>query len=226
MSANLVVLGSDEDLALRALGAALGRNGHTVRWFADPALAVGFVRDVRPDLLVVDLPHAGFDPCRSLLGPSGELLVPVLVLTAPGDDVSRVVAFELGVDDAVSRPWSEAELVLRVRAILRGRGGTASSRGDRPGGLVLDPRTGQLRAHGRPLVLSALETRLLTHLLTLQGAMAARDDLARSAWGALPRDPRAVDTAVKRLRQKLVGTGVEVRTVRGSGFRLEVGSAE
>ena len=224
MPASIVLVGLDGDPDLDRLDRGLVHGGFALRRFADAVGAADAIRRMRPDLLIVDSAGLGFDVCRALLAPSGEPLAPLLVLTAADDAVSRVVAFELGADDAVSRPWSVRELVLRVRAILRGRGAGPVVGVTSLGGLVIDEAKAHVTVDGRSLPLSAIEARLLGQLAARRGAMASREELTSALWGAPPKDPRALDTAVKRLRRKLADSGVAVQTVRGAGFRLELGA--
>src|SRR5229473_466216 len=159
------------------------------------------VRQRVPDLVVLDLmlpDIPGNEVCRQLKASPRTRHVPVLMLTARTDEVDRVVGFEVGADDFVTKPFSVRELVLRIRAILR-RGGGAEAE----------------------IALTALEFKLLTTFMSRLGRVQTREALLQDVWGvSSDLQTRTVDTHVKRLREKL-GAGRDlIETVRGIGYRM------
>ena len=150
-----------------------------------------------------------------------EYSIPVLMLTARGEEVDRIVGLTLGADDYVVKPFSVRELVLRIRAILR--------RGNRPGmgtalcrgALLLDVEAHRVPLDGQEVALTAPEFRLLEDLMRLAGAVRTREQLLNAVWGySFEGYARTVDTHVRRLRAKLGEEAAALETVRGVGYRL------
>ncbi|MDP3235333.1 MAG: response regulator [Myxococcales bacterium] len=179
---------------------------------------------VKPDLVLLDLmlpDISGRDVCRRLRANPQTREVPIVMLTARGEEADRVQGFEVGADDYVTKPFSPRELVLRVKAILRRSGG--GSTGER---LVLGPLELDLGSHrayvaSEEVELTALEFKLLHHLISRPGRVQTREQLLSDVWGITSSlETRTVDTHVMRLREKL-GVGRElVETVRGVGYRM------
>ena len=172
------------------------------------------------DLMLPDVP--GTEVCRHIRGADRTRHVPVLMLTARGEEIDKVVGFEVGADDYVVKPFSVRELMLRVRAILR-RSEPVAARTEamRFGRLQVDSAGHRAWVDGEAVVLTALELRLLVTLLSRRGRVQTRDTLLRDVWG-IDADvtTRTVDTHVKRLRQKLGGASDYIETLRGVGYRL------
>ena len=169
-------------------------------------------------LLDVMLPGAnGFEILRRLRSESD---LPVLMLTARGDDVDRIVGLEIGADDYVTKPFSPRELTLRVQAILRrGRAGPHALL--EHGGLSLDTERHRCRVGDAPVDLTAKEFRLLTTLMGRPGRVMSRQALLEEVWGRdITVTERTVDTHLKRLREKLGPAGDLIETVRGVGYRF------
>jgi two-component system response regulator CpxR len=194
----------------------------------DGASALAAIRAGRHDLMILDvmLPGAsGFDVLRDL-GAGFE--TPILMLTARGDDIDRIVGLELGADDYLSKPFNPRELVARMRAVLR----RSHSRAPRGGsGEVLDAgpirlqlSTHQVSVDGQPVVLTGAEFRVLELLMRSAGQVLSRDHLTEAALGRklVPYD-RSIDTHISNLRRKLnleAGRLPELKNVRGAGYML------
>jgi two-component system phosphate regulon response regulator PhoB len=173
------------------------------------------------DLMLPDLP--GTEVCRRMKADPRTRHVPVVMLTAKGEEVDRVVGFELGADDYVTKPFSVREVVLRVKAILR-RG--AAARGAEAPRASVGPIRVDAEAHrafvdGAEIQLTPLEFRLLTTFMARLGRAQSRERLLEDVWEMSSElETRTVDTHVKRLREKL-GSGRDLlETVRGIGYRL------
>jgi two-component system, OmpR family, phosphate regulon response regulator PhoB len=171
--------------------------------------------------MLPDLP--GTEICRRIKADPRTRHVPVVMLTAKGDEVDRVVGFELGADDYVTKPFSVRELVLRLRAVLRRAG---SGRGaDLPraqvGPIRVDVEAHRAFVDGEEMDLTPLEFRLLTTFMSRLGRVQSREQLLEDVWEMSPEvETRTVDTHVKRLREKL-GAGRDLlETVRGIGYRM------
>ncbi|MBI5517126.1 MAG: response regulator transcription factor [Deltaproteobacteria bacterium] len=195
----------------------VGRAGEgTRRALADP-----------PDLVLLDLmlpDSPGTEVCRTLKSHPATRHVPVVMVTAKGDEIDRVVGFELGADDYVVKPFSVRELVLRVKAVLRrGDGEAPAAPGDRVtfGRLQLDRTAHRVYVDGDEVTLTALEFRLLNTLCERRNRVQSRDTLLADVWGlTLHVETRTVDTHIKRLREKLGPAGDYIYTVRGVGYRF------
>jgi two-component system, OmpR family, phosphate regulon response regulator PhoB len=183
------------------------------------------VRQRIPDLVVLDLmlpDISGTEVCRQLKSSPRTRHVPVLMLTARTDEVDRVVGFEVGADDFVTKPFSLRELVLRVRAILRrGTPGEGDESREEVGPIRVDPAAHRAFVEGNEITLTALEFKLLLTFMSRLGRVQTRESLLQDVWGvSSDLQTRTVDTHVKRLREKL-GAGRDlIETVRGIGYRM------
>jgi len=150
--------------------------------------------------------------------------IPVIMLTARGDDVDRVVGLELGADDYIAKPYYPRELVARLRAVLRRMGTTRTTAPLSRGALLLDPARRATLWEGRPVDLTATEFNLLEALLRAGPAVATKEELSLTALGRTrQRYDRSIDVHVSNLRQKLArasGGAIEIETIRGVGYRL------
>lgn len=180
-----------------------------------------------PDLVLLDLmlpDMSGIEVFRELRAFAALSAVPVVMLTAKGDEVDRVVGFEMGADDYVVKPFSTRELMLRIRAVLRrtlAPAGDAEEHGVDFGVLRLDPSAHRCWVEGTNITLTALEFRLLRTLLSRRGRVQTRAMLLEDVWDMSSEvTTRTVDTHVKRLRQKLGSAGKYVVTLRGVGYRF------
>ncbi len=173
------------------------------------------------DLMLPDI--SGLSVCRNLKNSDRTRDVPVIMVTAKGEEIDKVVGFELGVDDYVVKPFSVRELVLRVKAVLRRRVTLETADNARVsfGGLELDADGHQVWVEGETVDLTALEFKLLSTLMERKGRVQSRDRLLSDVWGySIHVTTRTVDTTIRRLREKLGDAGVYVETVRGVGYRF------
>ena len=191
--------------------------------------ALDLARQVLPDLILLDLmiPEIdGLDVCRELRKTSD---VPIIMITALGEEIDRVVGLELGADDYIPKPFSMRELLARIKAVLR-RAIPTGQKTDEPagflpgkGGLQLDPESRSVTVGGADLALTRLEFDLLSLFLKNAGRVLSRERLLEQAWGYdFTGDTRAVDSAIKRLRGKLRAACSEadcLEAVRGIGYR-------
>jgi len=188
--------------------------------------AVSQLRRRVPDLVLLDLmlPDVpGTELCRQIKSDPRTKHLPVVMLTAKGEEVDRVVGFEIGADDYVTKPFSVRELVLRLKAVVRRAG--ASKTAERPpeqvGPIRVDVDAHRVYVDGSEVTLTPLEFKLLSTLMARLGRVQSREQLLEDVWEMSSEvETRTVDTHVKRLREKL-GTGRELlETVRGIGYRL------
>ena len=202
----------------------LAQAGYRVVSASDGRQAVDMARRERPDLIVLDLmlpALPGAEVARALKQDEKTRAIPILMLTARGEEVDRVVGFELGADDYVVKPFSPRELVLRVQAILRRdeKEGTDARIVHEP--LVIDVGAHVVRVKGKEITLTATEFKLLHRLARRPGRAFGRDQLLSEVWGYGGEiETRTVDTHMKRLRAKLGPVGDWIQTVRGVGYRF------
>lgn len=178
-----------------------------------------------PDLVLLDLmlPEVdGLEVCKSLKRDPRTAAVPVLMLTARGEEADRILGLELGADDYIVKPFSPRELVLRVQAILRrAREPAASAAVLQREGLKIDLESHQVWIDQAPVELTATEFKLLLHLMQNRGRVQSRDQLLDRVWGyQFDGYARTVDTHIRRLRQKIGPYADWIETLRGVGYRF------
>lgn len=225
------VLIVEDERALRDVVAYnLRRSGYETFEAATASEGIALARSARPDLVILDLmlpDLSGTEVCKVLKADPELAATRVVMLTARSEEVDRIVGFELGADDYVTKPFSVRELVLRVGAVLRRGAPSAEASELRLGPIVLDVDRHRVTVDGEEVALTALEFRLLHTLLSRQGRVQTRERLLEDVWG-MHGDitTRTVDTHVKRLREKLGPASRLIETVRGVGYRIAEGSED
>ncbi len=202
----------------------LRQSGYRVLKAADGLDGLRLAQSEKPDLVVLDLMLPGMDGkevCRRLKQGESTRTIPILMLTALAEETDRIIGFEIGADDYLTKPFSPRELSLRIQAILRR---TAEPEGNgghlRLDGLVIDPERHLVEVDGEVVDLTATEFRLLHHLASHAGKVQTREVLLERVWGyAYEGYARTVDTHVRRLRKKLGSLSEAIETIRGIGYR-------
>ena len=227
MPGERILVVDDEPAIVDSLAYALERDGYEVEAVGDGQAALGAARARPFDLVLLDvmLPGiSGTDVCREL---RAESAVPIILLTARGDEVDRVVGLELGADDYVTKPFSMAELLSRVRAILRRRALDRTEtpvRSVRIGGIEIDPISHEVRVDDRPVQLTPSEFRLLAILAEEPERALSRAEILRRLWQTeYVGDERACDSHIVNLRRKIERDAAKperIVTVRGIGYKL------
>ncbi len=231
MTKRTVLLIEDEEAISEPLAAALGREGFAMLVAGTAAEGMELFRDRGPDLVLLDvmLPDGdGRDVLRQIRETSR---TPVVMLTARGEEVDRVLGLELGADDYVTKPFSAAELAARLRAVLRRAGDEPSDAGAKPvleaGGISMNLETHTITKDGEPLELTVKEFELLRVLLERAGKLVRRRELVHEVWDpAWFGSTKTLDVHVSALRKKLGDDPASPRyihTVRGVGFRFDPG---
>lgn len=202
----------------------LRRDGHRVVQAADGEGALRAVERERPRMVILDVglpgPMDGFEVCRRIRAGSG---VPVMILTARGEEIDRVLGFELGADDYVTKPFSPRELVARINAVLRRSGTGALDHIVEFDALKLDQQGQRITVEGQTVPLGPTEYRMLEFFMTHPERVFSRDQLLDRLWGGnVYVEERTIDVHVRRLRKSLEKYGMDrlVQTVRGSGYRF------
>ncbi|MFF1791404.1 response regulator transcription factor [Kitasatospora sp. NPDC058243] len=235
-TSHILVIDDDPTVA-EVVAGYLTRAGHHVDRAADGALGLDLAERTRPDLLVLDLMLPGLDGLevlRRLRASAGGAALPVVLLTAKGDEADRILGLELGADDYVTKPFSPRELVLRVQSVLRrARAGSGAAGGTvggpvggvlRSGDVTLDPKARRAHRGARELALTLREFDLLAFLLRHPGTVFSRQSLMRRVWGWDFGDLSTVTVHVRRLREKIEDDPAApalISTVWGVGYRYD-----
>ncbi len=224
--AERILVVDDEPEIVALVAYHLAKAGYRVSTASNGEDALDAARREHPDLIVLDLMlpgMSGFDILEQLRAEEGTRDVAVLMLTARREEPDRIRGLELGADDYLTKPFSLAELVLRVGAILRRAGTTAPGSADSVvvGPLVIDRGAMTVTVAGKPVDLTPTEFKLLLTLAERRGRVQGRAHLLETVWEAAPDiQTRTVDMHVQRLRAKLGDAGEFIETVRGFGYRL------
>ena len=220
-----IVVVDDEPMVREVVSKYLEAAGYEVVTVGDGKEAARLLKNDVPDLVVLDVMLPGMDGLAVLQEIRRISDVPVILLTARGDEVDRIAGLEIGADDYVVKPFSPRELVARVKVVLRR---SASAGGDplEHGDLHIDPRTRSVTVAGEPIELTKLEFDLLLHLARAPRQVFSRAELLRAVWDSSPewQDPSTVTTHVRRLRKKVEPNPDEPRwitTAWGVGYRFE-----
>jgi two-component system phosphate regulon response regulator PhoB len=225
MAREHILLIEDEPDIAEVLQYNLAKEGFEVELAHRGDAGLEALRRQPPDLILLDLMLPGVDGLeltRMLKREATTSRIPIVMLTARGEEVDRIVGLELGADDYISKPFSPREVVLRVKAVLRRRQ-PEEPNNDRleVGGIQLDISGHQLRVRGKETPLTATEFRLLRLLMERGGRVQTRGQLLSDVWGyAEDIDSRTVDTHIRRLRRKLGSEADHIETVIGVGYRL------
>ena len=223
-----ILIVDDEPDIVEVLEYNLRQAGFTVVTVRDGATAMAEVRRQRPDLILLDvmLPDlSGTEICKRLRRDAATETVPIIMITALGTEIDRVVGLEVGADDYVVKPFSPRELVLRINAILR-RTQANEPKPSSPdqiqlGLLLIDVPHHRVSVGGEEVLLTTIEFKLLYDLACRVGRVQSRELLLERVWGYAPGvETRTVDTHVKRLREKLGAARDHIETLRGWGYRM------
>lgn len=228
----VLIIEDDKDI-VELLRYNLEREGFPVAAARDGLTGLAQLKKSPPALLILDLmlPHlSGLEICKEIRREQTLNRLPILMLTARGEEADRVLGLELGADDYVTKPFSPRELVARVKALLRR---AEPSEGPlqilRIGPLVIDPSSYRVTRAGKPVSMSTLEFRLLYYLASRPNKVFTRDQLLDAVWGTERFvTPRTVDVHIRRLREKIEPDPerpIHLKTVRGAGYLFEAAAA-
>lgn len=227
MSQEKILIVEDEADILNLLEYQLRSSGYDVMTTSSGLDALKMVRQHQPDLVLLDLMLPGldgFEVCRELKRDQATGSVAVIMLTAKGEEMDKVVGLELGADDYVTKPFSPRELVLRIKAVLRrakSAAGPSFGMWEREG-LRIEEDSHRVTVDGQDTELTATEFKLLSELIHNEGKVLNRDQLLNNVWGyQFSGYSRTVDTHIRRLRQKLGPYAEWVETIRGVGYRFQ-----
>ena len=222
----VIIIEDERDLA-ELVAFNLEKEGWRTAIALDGRSGLELVTTELPDLVILDLmlpEMGGIEVCRALRRQEKTAAIPIIMVTAKGEEIDRVVGFEVGADDYLVKPFSTRELLLRIKAILR----RASQPGHEEklicrGALTIDPERHRVTVRNEEINLTSTEFKLLQTMAERVGRMQGREQLLRDVWGySSSADTRTVDTHITRLRNKLGEAGEMIRTVRGFGYKMEV----
>jgi two-component system, OmpR family, alkaline phosphatase synthesis response regulator PhoP len=225
MATRILIVEDDSDIA-QLVARYLEKAGFSTRCTTNGRDALREIAVRPPDLLVLDvmLPQVdGLEVCRMVRADAATSALPIIMLTARGEESERIVGLELGADDYLPKPFSPNELVARVRALLRRahRGAAPASRAIRYGSILLDAEQHAVTDGERAVTLTAKEFLLLEYLLQHRGRVLSRDVLLTDVWGyRYTGGTRTVDVHVRRLREKLPLLTDALVTVKQFGYKL------
>ncbi len=224
----ILIIEDDRDI-VELVRYNLSKESFQVSAAADGSAGLATVKKSPPDLLLLDLmlpKLSGLEICKEIRRDPSLNRLPILMLTARGDEADRVVGLEMGADDYVTKPFSPRELVARVKALLRRAEPPAEpARTIAVGALEIDPAAYRVARAGKLVTLSTLEFRLLYFLASRPNRVFTRDQLLDAVWGNERFvTPRSVDVYIRRLREKIEADPeepVHLKTVRGAGYMFE-----
>jgi DNA-binding response OmpR family regulator len=220
-----ILVADDEADVLNLVCNNLKSAGFTPLQADDGPSALEQARTNLPALIVLDLMlpgMSGLEVCKALKIEPATKNIPILMLTAKAEEVDRILGFELGADDYMTKPFSPRELVLRVQSVLR-RATAQPEKAEvlKLGEIVVDRTRHTVAVKGKELELTATEFKLLSTLIERRGRVQSRDVLLNDVWGyESVIDTRTVDTHVRRLREKLGKAADCIETIRGFGYRM------
>jgi two-component system phosphate regulon response regulator PhoB len=226
MASRILIIEDEPDIR-KTIDYNLSKESFEVFQAASIAEGEQAIQQHKPDLVILDLmlpDGSGLTLCRDIKSDPATKNTLVILLTAKADELDRVIGFELGADDYVTKPFSVRELILRVKAILKRRASEELQPADPSytfGALTLNLEAHQVFINDLEVGFTALEFRLLKHLIDRKGRVQSRDQLLEEVWGySAEVTTRTVDTHIKRLREKLGSAGEYIQTIRGVGYRF------
>ncbi len=225
-AARLIAIVDDEPDILELVAINLNRAGFRTETFTNAIDFYEFLEKQKPDLIILDLmlPDVdGLDICRLLKSQPQTNTIPIIMLTARGEETDRVLGLELGADDYVTKPFSPRELVARVKSVLRRHEQiTADEKISVRGIIKIDPQRHEVEVEGKRINLTTTEFRLLLILAKKPGWVFTRNQILDELWGEDKAVfDRTVDVHIKHLRAKLGKAGNLIRNIRGVGYKIE-----
>ena len=200
------------------------QNDFKVKSFGNGEACLDKIKKKKPDLILLDimLPGmTGLDVCRKIRASEDFNNIAIILLTAKGEEIDRIVGFEIGADDYVTKPFSVRELILRTKVILKKQNSDEEEKLLEYGSISMNLDAHVVKENGAEILLTSLEFKLLKHLLKRKGRVQSRDQLLSDVWKLSTEvTTRTVDTHIKRLREKLGKSGDLIQTIRGVGYRF------
>lgn len=223
--AQVIAALDDEPDLLELLKVNLRKAGYSFEGFQDAEDLYRYLAREKPNLILLDLMLPGTDGlevCRHIRKTEGLAGIPIIMLTARGDESDKVVGLELGADDYVTKPFSIKELVARIHAVLRRPAGADVARRIVVGPLIMDLDRFEVAVDGVPVELTATEFKILQLLAAHKGRVFSRDRILDFLWGQEKAViDRTIDVHIRNLREKLGPAAALIKNIRGAGYKLE-----
>jgi two-component system phosphate regulon response regulator PhoB len=220
----MLIIEDDPDIVALLTLNLTKAGGFNISIATDGSSGLEKAREQLPGLIILDLllpGMPGFEVCKILKTQQQTKHIPIIILTAKADEIDRIVGFELGADDYVTKPFSARELLLRINAILRRRNRDMKQEPATVGAITIDPSGRSVSVDGKRIKLTVVEFKLLHYLLLRIGRVEPRDRLLTEVWGYDHSvETRTIDTHIQRLRRKLGEAGEAIETIRGFGYRF------
>jgi phosphate regulon transcriptional regulator PhoB len=224
MKSKIFVVEDDPDIA-ELLQFNLDKEGYEVKIEADGEKAYDMILNKVPDLLILDLNLpglSGIEICKYLRENARTKSLPIMMLTARTQEIDKIIGFEIGADDYITKPFSVREVIARINALLR-RARPAVSDTFEIGDLKIFLSMHKVKCRDKKIVLTPTEYKLLEALVNVKGRVLSRNDLLEIVWGMeYYGETRTVDVHIKRLRDKLGKCSKLIETVKGIGYRLKM----
>lgn len=225
MNELIAVVDDEEDIS-EVIAINLKKAGYTPRTFSDGKAFFRLLKTHSPALVILDLmlpDMDGLDICRQLKRDAAHAAIPVIMLTARGEETDKLIGLELGADDYMTKPFSPRELVARVKVVLRrNRIQDMPSAPKGPSGIHIDQERFSVTINGKPVTLTTTEMKILQLLQSKPGCVFSREKILDHVWGdeKIVID-RTVDVHIKNLREKLGAAGARIKNIRGIGYKLD-----
>ncbi len=226
MTSKILIVEDEPDIR-DTLNYNFEKEGFKVLSSPDGKSALKLLENNKPDIVILDLmlpDMSGLDLCKYLKNDKNFLNTSIIMLTAKSEEVDRIVGFELGADDYVTKPFSVRELILRVKVLIKKH--TTPENKDSSislGSIYMNLDAHEVQINEKDIILTALEFKLLKHLLQRKGRVQTRDQLLGDVWGYSSEvTTRTVDTHIKRLREKLGVVADYIQTIRGVGYKFTI----
>jgi two-component system phosphate regulon response regulator PhoB/two-component system alkaline phosphatase synthesis response regulator PhoP len=224
MSKLIAVVDDEEDI-VKLVTIHLEKAGFSVKSFSDADKLFKWLPKQKPELIILDLMLPGTDgleACKFLKRENAYARIPVIMLTAKGDETDRILGLELGADDYVVKPFSPKELVARVKVVLRRNEAKTSGKAIVVGGISLDTEKYAVLAKGKKIDVTTTEFKILELLMGRPGYVFERERILDHVWGndKIVLD-RTIDVHIKNLREKLASAGDTIKNVRGIGYKID-----
>lgn len=222
----LITIVDDEPDILELVSLHLKKAGFKVKGFPDAESFTSFLATNTPDLIILDLmlPDTdGLDICKDLKKKDSSASIPIIMLTAKGEETDKILGLELGADDYVTKPFSPKELVARVKVVLRrNTREEETKRIEIADSVLIDLEKYEVSVRGKKIDLTTTEFRILQLLASRKGSVFTRDNILDYLWGEEKAViDRTVDVHIRHLREKLGNTAHCIKNVRGIGYKLE-----
>jgi two-component system phosphate regulon response regulator PhoB len=220
----VLIIEDDPDIVALLTFNLTKAGGFNISIATDGSSGLEKAREQLPGVIVLDLllpGMPGFEVCKILKTQQQTKHIPIIILTAKADVIDRIVGFELGADDYVTKPFSARELLLRINAILKRGNRDMKQEPATVGAITVDPSGRSVSVYGKPIKLTVVEFKLLHYLVLRIGRVEPRDRLLAEVWGYDHSvETRTIDTHIQRLRRKLGEAGEAIETIRGFGYRF------